>query len=121
LPLKFDNSYTAQTWIDAFGYPAGKPYTGSDLVYCAGNDHRLSDGLAQTTSIRCNMTGGSSGGPWLEGFDATDQDPVGAVRSLTSYSYTSAKGYLFGPIFDAYTAATHDAAKTSSANTLVAG
>jgi hypothetical protein len=107
LALDFSGLYSTQTRIDAFGYPAAKKYNGADLVYCEGNDHVLSDGLQQTTAIRCAMTGGASGGPWLKGFDATDQVPVGAVRSVTSYSYSSANGYLFGPIFDAYTQQTH--------------
>jgi hypothetical protein len=119
LPIDFNNSYSDTTWITAFGYPASKKYSGADLVYCAGNDHVLNDSLSQTTSIPCKMTGGASGGPWLEDFDATDQSPVGAVRSLTSYSYSSANGYLFGPIFDSYTEQAHTVAKSSAGNTLV--
>lgn len=119
LPLDFNNPYGGVTWVDAFGYPAAGRYKGADLVYCAGNDHRISDGLEQTTSIRCNMTGGSSGGPWIEGLDASDQQPIGAVRSLTSYSYSGLTGYLWGPIFDGYTEATWNAAKTANTHTLV--
>nr|AIA18973.1 Unknown Function [uncultured bacterium] len=116
-PLDFGGDYATQTRIDAFGYPAAKKYSGADLVYCEGNDHVLSDGLQQTTAIRCNMTGGASGGPWLKGFDATTQ--VGAVRSVTSYSYSSANGYLFGPIFDEYTRQTYLEALSTSGDKLV--
>lgn len=105
--------------IHAFGYPAAKKYNGRDLVYCAGPDGQVNDGNPETTSIACKMTGGASGGPWLLGFDSGDQDPVGVVRSLTSYSYSSANGFLFGPIFDEYTQAVYDVADTASASEVV--
>jgi hypothetical protein len=119
IPLDFSGLYSTQTRIDAFGYPAAKKYNGADLVYCSGNDHVLSDGLQQTTAIRCGMTGGASGGPWLKGFDPADQIPVGAVRSVTSYSYSSASGYLFGPIFDSYTQQAHSVATGATQSILV--
>ena len=61
--------------------PPGK-YKGKDLTYCTGptfNDHNNGN---LTWGIACNMTGGSSGGPWLGGFTH------GAATALNSYGYS---------------------------------
>ena len=61
-----------------------------------------------TLSMPCNMTPGSSGGPWFRNWDATTK--TGTLNSLNSYGYSSLSNLMFGPIFgpaeyDAYTAA----------------
>jgi V8-like Glu-specific endopeptidase len=80
----------------AFGYPAAGRYKGKDLTYCRGT---LADDPygADTWGMACNMTGGSSGGPWLA--DTTDPANVeGRVASLNSYGYQGLS-YMFGPKF----------------------
>ena len=60
--------------VHAFGYPAAGRYNGKDLTYCTGptfND-QYNDNL--TWGIACNMTGGSSGGPWIAGFTRRGRD-----------------------------------------------
>ncbi len=104
--------------IHAFGYPAAKKYNGSDLVYCAGDDGQLNDGNPETTAIKCKMTGGASGGAWLLDFDRDAQTATG-IRSLTSYSYSSTNGYLFGPIFDGYTQEVFNVALSASGDAIV--
>ena len=90
-PLSFD---PVPGGVRAFGYPQGAPYDGSRLIQCGGStaaDPRPSDDIGMT----CGMTGGSSGGPWLAGFDpATGR---GRVVSVTSFSYADTPGVLFGP------------------------
>jgi V8-like Glu-specific endopeptidase len=80
----------------AFGYPAAGKYRGKDLTYCRGT--LIDDPYgANTWGMACNMTGGSSGGPWLA--DTTDPATVeGRVASLNSYGY-SGLTYMFGPKF----------------------
>lgn len=97
----------------AFGYPAAGKYNGRTLTYCAGSVIADPYGAA-TYGVKCNMTGGSSGGPWLAPFsnnEATDR-----LTSLNSYGYTAGpyKGYMFGPHFDADTQATFEAANNSA-------
>ena len=47
--------------------------------------------------MACNMTGGSSGGPWLG--DTTEPGTTeGAVASLNSYGY-SGQAFMYGPKF----------------------
>jgi V8-like Glu-specific endopeptidase len=67
----------------AFGYPAADSrwpryrYDGEDLIYCRGRDRYSAGNLI----IGCTMTGGSSGGPWLSGFDSTGLGYLNGVNS----------------------------------------
>jgi V8-like Glu-specific endopeptidase len=88
-----------QTWTDvsyfAFGYPAAKKYSGSTLTYCAGPVRDDLDSR-KTLALACDMTGGSSGGPWIREY----RNGVRVVESVNSYGYRSLKDVMFGPIFD---------------------
>ncbi len=95
-PLEISFSESVPREIHAFGYPAEKKFKGNDLIYCAGPDLADPTGL-DTRGIQCNMNGGSSGGVWLKDFDPANGN-AGTVNSVTSYSYLTLKGYLFGPI-----------------------
>ncbi|GHH08474.1 trypsin-like serine peptidase [Streptomyces lanatus] len=52
--------------VTVFGYPDSQEQRGEHLMYCAGTTSKAPDG---TQRVRCPMEGGSSGGPWLAGFD----------------------------------------------------
>ena len=112
-PLKTSgNAVGDSAW--AFGYPAAQKYKGYDLVYCAGTTVEDPYG-PPTWGLACNMTGGSSGGPWL----VDTADPAGgsgSIASVNSYGYSGLK-YMFGPIFNSNTAATYSAAQTLNATT----
>ena len=101
--------------VHSFGYPASGKYKGKDLTYCAGptfNDP-LNDNL--TWGIACNMTGGSSGGPWLANFT---QAGGGTLTSLNSYGY-GGQANMYGPKFDAKTQAVYNAANSRTSNYIV--
>ncbi|MCB5282210.1 MULTISPECIES: hypothetical protein [unclassified Arthrobacter] len=77
----------------AFGYPAAAPFNGESLKSCSGtavNDS--SNPQFNTQGIPCNMTGGSSGGPWFIGTSST-----GYQNSVNSYGYGSNSTTMFGP------------------------
>lgn len=97
-----DDGVGTGTVVDAFGYPAARPYRGKDLVYCEGEpgfDPNVSnDG---TYKLACDMTGGSSGGPWLMDLGENGQ---GTLVSLNSYGYSGDKS-MHGPKFNDSTAA----------------
>ncbi|HET7026958.1 MAG TPA: hypothetical protein VFI28_04635 [Candidatus Limnocylindrales bacterium] len=114
--ISFAGLSTGQS-IDSFGYPAAGKYHGNDLSYCAGNvfHDSLNDNL--TWGLSCDMTGGSSGGPWLSSFNASTGR--GTVSGLNSYGYSGVRN-LYGPQFDADTQSTFNAAKSASTNTVVA-
>ena len=80
----------------AFGYPAAAPYDGSRLIYCSGGT--FTDPLFSNDSgMACDMTGGSSGGPWFLSFDESTGE--GIQNSVNSFGYRFLPGYMFGPYF----------------------
>jgi V8-like Glu-specific endopeptidase len=60
-----------------FGYPADPPFNGSQLYYCYGTT-RSESGYP---TLDCNMTGGASGGPWLESYGVTFWAYLNGVNS----------------------------------------
>ena len=96
-------------------------YDGQKLIYGAGKDVSDTWGGSTDFGLNCNMTGGSSGGPWYVGFGSNGT--TGSLNSVNIFKYTVGKltKYMFGPYFGAYAQATYDAAKTATGNTLVAG
>jgi len=73
----------------ALGYPAVAPYDGETLGYCAGRPTLLTGPEVQRPSAggllleSCDLTQGSSGGPWLQEYDAKSQSgTVVAVMSV---------------------------------------
>ncbi|MHA6525940.1 trypsin-like serine peptidase [Tessaracoccus sp. G1721] len=97
-----------------FGYPAGAPYEGRELIYSQGplGTDPLNDDL--TYRVPSDMTGGSSGGPWYVEF----AKGAGVTMSVNSYGYSGIAA-MHGPKFDAKTAAVYDAATTAAGNTIV--
>jgi V8-like Glu-specific endopeptidase len=80
----------------AYGYPAGYPFDGQTRKSCpgsAGKSWRHAGGLV--ISIRCDMTGGSSGGPWFIS--------IGGNLYLSGHNdFTSSiqPGHMFSPYYD---------------------
>ncbi|MFG3497914.1 trypsin-like serine peptidase [Streptomyces sp. NPDC047928] len=106
--LQFNGGYNKQMY--AFGFPAASPYDGSKLVYCSGNSSR--DFLfSQDHSLGCNMTGGSSGGPWFTGF--SEATGTGLQVSVNSFGYTFLPNRMFGPYFGNEAQALYQRAQTS--------
>ncbi len=95
--------------LASFGYPAAGKYHGSDLVYCQGPIFADTKNNSKTWGMGCNMTGGSSGGPWLSGDPKVD---TAILRSVNSYSYTNDKNHEYGPIFNSRTSATFGVANS---------
>lgn len=110
------NNVSKGTQVHAFGYPHAAPYSGDDLVYCAGGvnfDNRM---FKLTYKLGCDMTGGSSGGPW--GTDFADGD--GVLMSVNSYKYSGGNA-MYGPKFNTTTEATYNAATSAVMNTIATG
>ncbi|MFI7614215.1 peptidase [Nonomuraea terrae] len=98
--------------MHAFGYPAAAPYDGSRLIYCSGrtfDDVLMSDDLGLT----CNMTGGSSGGPWMLNF--TESTGLGTQNSVNSFKYNFAPNWMFGPYFGNEAQAVYQSAQSANA------
>jgi hypothetical protein len=110
--------------VDAFGYPAAGKYHGNDLTYCQGPVGFDAFTGGTNYKLACDMTGGSSGGPWLSGFAAANGSTTGnggTIRSLNSYGY-GGQANMYGPIFNGETTRTLNAANSTSttSNTIVA-
>ena len=105
-------SISTGTPVSAFGYPAAGRYKGKDLVYCAGPTFQDANNANATWGIACNMTGGSSGGPWIKDFT---QAGAGTVTSLNSYGYQGVSN-MYGPKFNANTAAVISSAGGTTGN-----
>jgi V8-like Glu-specific endopeptidase len=88
-------------YIYQFGYPADPPYDGSMLYYCNGGT--WNEGGFPT--ISCGMTGGASGGPWLESYGQTFWAYVYTVNSWMFWNPDPTKVYKWqGPYFSYDTA-----------------
>ena len=72
--LAFNTGYNQAMY--AFGFPAAAPYDGAKLIYCSGTSS-TDFLLSNDHGMNCNMTGGSSGGPWFPQFnEATGHRPA---------------------------------------------
>ncbi|MPY58465.1 trypsin-like serine peptidase [Streptomyces spongiae] len=94
--LAFNTGYNKAMY--AFGFPAADPYDGEKFVYCSGTTYRdflLSDDHGLT----CDMTGGSSGGPWFTQFD--EATGTGLLSSVNSFKYNFLPTAMYGPYFGA--------------------
>jgi hypothetical protein len=106
--LKFNGGYNKAMY--AFGFPAAAPYDGSKLIHCSGNSSK--DFLfSKDHSLGCNMTGGSSGGPWFESFN--ESTGTGLQVSVNSFGYTFLPNRMFGPYFGPEAKAVYDKAQVS--------
>ncbi|GAB2733603.1 trypsin-like serine peptidase [Arthrobacter bambusae] len=93
----------------SFGYPAAPPFNGESLKSCSGtaaNDPY--NPQYNTQGIPCNMTGGSSGGPWFIGTSAN-----GYQNSVNSYGYGSNSTKMYGPYWGAVIQGTYQTASTA--------
>jgi V8-like Glu-specific endopeptidase len=77
--------------VEVLGYPAADPYDGESLHYCAGPTEVLAEGEAKEPNLGgllledCDMTAGSSGGPWLTDYDeGSESGTLLAVMSVGS-------------------------------------
>jgi V8-like Glu-specific endopeptidase len=95
LPVNFNAPAVPKvSSITATGYPAAPPYDGQTLYQCTDKPGRLSINASDPTMYRigCTMTGGSSGGGWVE----TGSDGKPALVSNTSIGPVTS-GWLAGP------------------------
>lgn len=85
------------TFMYAFGFPSGPPFDGERLIACASTVFPDTIGGTQSQGMTCDMTPGSSGGPWFFQFDAARG--LGYVNSVNSFLYTNHPNMMWGPYF----------------------
>ena len=83
--------------IYSFGYPLNLD-RGEVMQYCrAQTGPHPSDAGYRGQRIECDMTGGSSGGPWLQLFNTGSG--IGYVTSVNSFIVSNQRNKMFGPYF----------------------
>ena len=96
----------------SYGYPAASPFNGESLKSCYGpasNDPNNPQFLTQ--GISCDMTGGSSGGPWfIQASPATGAS--GLQNSINSYGYNRSP-VMYGPYWGTVIQVTYTSAAAS--------
>lgn len=78
------------TRFKSYGYPAAGKFNGQRMYMCdSAVVRRDGSGSTAPMGIGCDMTGGSSGGGWI--------NSGGALASVNSYIYYSLKNVMHGP------------------------
>jgi hypothetical protein len=92
----------------SYGYPAAPPFNGESLKSCTGKAaDDPNNPKFNTQGISCDMTGGSSGGPWFIG---TGSD--GVQNSINSYGYSGSR-IMYGPYWGSVIQETYNSAAAS--------
>ena len=89
-------------FYNAYGYPAAGKFNGQTLKSCSGTATNDPYGT-QSQGIPCDMTGGSSGGPWLINSNTV-------INSLNSFGYQGVRNTMFGPYFGSQIQAAYNTA-----------
>jgi len=86
-----------QATTNAFGFPKNMN-NGETMSTCAGTSSGATV-LAGFTGyqLACGMTGGSSGGPWIQQYNTNTKS--GQQVSVNSFIISNRPGYMFGPHF----------------------
>lgn len=82
--------------FSAYGYPAARPFDGQTIQSCqnrSGKTWKHGGGLV--VSILCNLTGGSSGGPWF-----IEMNGNWYVNGHNDFTSTIQPGHMFSPYYD---------------------
>lgn len=85
-----------QHW-NQLGYPAGAPFDGQKLIQNSSSyayDGNVA-GTPKPVGVGSNLTGGSSGGPWIVGFGSKNY-----LNGCNSYHRTSNPEEMFSPYFN---------------------
>jgi V8-like Glu-specific endopeptidase len=80
----------------AYGYPAGHPFDGQTRQSCEGSlGTSWQHGSGTVVAIPCNMTGGSSGGPWF-----IKNNGNWYLNGHNDFISSLQPGHMFSPYYD---------------------
>jgi hypothetical protein len=108
LPVSF-----ASPTVGDFTHALGYSYSDDpDFMYCA--EDMATEGADNWWLGSCGLSGGSSGGPWVQPMDtATGSGPI---MSVNSWGYSNQPGMAGPRLDDSSASCVFDAARTGSAN-----
>jgi V8-like Glu-specific endopeptidase len=82
--------------FSAYGYPAASPFNGQTRQSCEGASGKTwRDQGGTVVSIPCNMTGGSSGGPWFIKINGNWY-----LNGHNDFTSSIQPGHMFSPYYD---------------------
>ena len=82
--------------FSAYGYPAAYPFDGQTRQSCESSSGTLwQHGAGTVVSIPCNMTGGSSGGPWFIQISGNWY-----LNGHNDFTSSLRYGHMFSPYYD---------------------
>ena len=91
----------------AYGYPAAYPFDGQTRQSCEGSSGKSwQHGGGTVVSIPCNMTGGSSGGPWFIKISGNWY-----LNGHNDFTSSMQPGHMFSPYYDDTWSALYDKAQ----------
>jgi hypothetical protein len=97
-------NYGIGYYMYAFGYPQAPPFTGCCLVAEQGYTY---DGGGNTIYMVNYMTGGSSGGAWLNWFNGN----WGYINGHNDFKYVGYPQYMFSPYYGNQVASLYNAVR----------
>ena len=88
-----------QHWFN-IGYPVGAPFDGKTMQICAASFARNAPSYTSPMpmAMGCDMTPGSSGGPWIINFSGSPGN-TNYINGNTSYRYTGFEEEIYSPYF----------------------
>lgn len=90
----------ATQMFHSFGYPVNLGNNGRYLIACAGATYtRDSRPGPDPIGIGCDMTNGSSGGPWIIAYAPFRSGAVNYVNGVNSYGIQSRPNIMYSPYF----------------------
>jgi hypothetical protein len=91
-------NYPVGYYMYAFGYPQASPFNGCCLVENSGYTYSANfdgDNDGETIYMLNDMTGGSSGGGWLNWFNGN----WGYINGHNDFKYTAYPQYMYSPYY----------------------
>lgn len=89
----------------AFGYPLNLDH-GEVMQYCGAHaGAHTNDPNYNGQRLACDMKGGASGGPWIQGYDTNSG--LGYVTSVNSFIVGN-EDMMYGPYFDGNVGSLYD-------------
>jgi hypothetical protein len=116
------NASRNQHWV-AMGYPAASPFAGGKLIMSVGSygyDDSWPPDSVLSVAMGNNMTGGSSGGPWIVNYGLTGQvgGPDPAVMNLINghndWKYDGFPNEMMSPYLDCRAMAIYNSIRGTS-------
>jgi len=108
-----------QHWV-AMGYPAGSPFAGGKMIMSAsqyGYDDDWSPDAILSVAMGSNLTGGSSGGPWIISYGLPGQVAGGGgnyINGHNDWKWNTEPEAMASPYFDCRALSIYNAVRETS-------